>query len=87
MLSNTIPHGHLLHYWVGGMARREKSILMAQVKDSLFKNPAMGALLRNAGNIGALYYCLFEHAPDPAAVDRKTKNNQKLFKGTFDGGF
>jgi hypothetical protein len=21
----------------------------------------------------------------PSAVDRKTKNNQKLFKGTFDG--
>ncbi|WWC72092.1 uncharacterized protein I206_106052 [Kwoniella pini CBS 10737] len=54
ILSNTIPHGHFLHYWV---------------KDSLFKNPAVGALLRNAGNI---------------AVDRKTKNNQKLFKGTFE---
>ncbi|WWC64493.1 uncharacterized protein I303_107103 [Kwoniella dejecticola CBS 10117] len=54
VLSNTIPHGHFLHYWV---------------KDSLFKNPAVGALLRNAGNI---------------AVDRKTKNNQKLFKGTFE---
>ncbi|WVF72917.1 hypothetical protein IAT40_007735 [Kwoniella sp. CBS 6097] len=54
ILSNTIPHDHFLHYWV---------------KDSLFKNPAVGALLRNAGNI---------------AVDRKTKNNQKLFKGTFE---
>ncbi|WVQ66895.1 uncharacterized protein L199_005086 [Kwoniella botswanensis] len=54
VLSNTIPHGHFLHYWV---------------KDSLFKNPAVGALLRNAGNI---------------AVDRKTKNNQMLFRGTFE---
>ncbi|KAK8853284.1 hypothetical protein IAR55_003988 [Kwoniella newhampshirensis] len=54
ILSNTIPHGHHLHYWV---------------KDSLFKNPAVGWLLRNAGNI---------------AVDRKTKNNQKLFRGTFE---
>ncbi|WWD19707.1 hypothetical protein CI109_104171 [Kwoniella shandongensis] len=54
ILSNTVPHDHFLHYWV---------------KDSLFKNPAVGWLLRNAGNI---------------AVDRKTKNNQKLFKGTFE---
>ncbi|WWC91816.1 uncharacterized protein L201_006763 [Kwoniella dendrophila CBS 6074] len=54
ILSNTIPHGHYLHYWV---------------KDSLFKNPVAGAILRNAGNI---------------AVDRKTKNNQKLFRGTFE---
>ncbi|WVQ84664.1 hypothetical protein IAT38_006819 [Cryptococcus sp. DSM 104549] len=54
VLSNTVPHGHLLHYWV---------------KDSLFKNPAVGWLLRNAGNI---------------AVDRKTKNNQMLFRGTFE---
>ncbi|ODN73335.1 hypothetical protein L202_07874 [Cryptococcus amylolentus CBS 6039] len=54
VLSNTIPHGHLLHYWV---------------KDSLFKNPAVGWLLRNAGNI---------------AVDRKNKNNQMLFRGTFE---
>ncbi|ORY33433.1 hypothetical protein BCR39DRAFT_520025 [Naematelia encephala] len=53
ILSNTIPHGYSLHYWV---------------KDSLFKNPAVGALLRNAGNI---------------AVDRKNKNNQTLFRGTF----
>ncbi|CED83161.1 Phospholipid/glycerol acyltransferase [Phaffia rhodozyma] len=43
-----------IHYWV---------------KDSLFKNPALGALLLNAGNI---------------PVDRKTKNNQVLFKGTFE---
>ncbi|WVR07618.1 hypothetical protein IAU60_004660 [Kwoniella sp. DSM 27419] len=54
VLSNTIPNSHFLHYWV---------------KDSLFKNPAVGALLRNAGNI---------------AVDRKNKNNQKLFRGTFE---
>lgn len=55
ILSNTLPHGHLVHYWV---------------KDSLFKNKYMGAMLLNAGNI---------------PVDRKTKNNQKLFKGTFEG--
>ncbi|WVN90869.1 uncharacterized protein L203_106112 [Cryptococcus depauperatus CBS 7841] len=54
LLSNTIPHGHLLHYWV---------------KDSLFKNPVLGWLLRNAGNI---------------AVDRKNKNNQMLFRETFE---
>ncbi|CAD6575431.1 MAG: hypothetical protein TREMPRED_001419 [Tremellales sp. Tagirdzhanova-0007] len=54
ILSSTLPRGFKLHYWV---------------KDSLFKNPALGALLRNAGNI---------------AVDRKNKNNQKLFRGTFE---
>ncbi|WRT70150.1 uncharacterized protein IL334_007144 [Kwoniella shivajii] len=54
VLSNTVPHGHYLHYWV---------------KDSLFKNPVAGAILRNAGNI---------------AVDRKNKDNQKLFRGTFE---
>ncbi|WOO82322.1 Glycerol-3-phosphate O-acyltransferase 2 [Vanrija pseudolonga] len=54
ILSNTIPHKHRLHYWV---------------KDSLFKNPAMKAMLTNAGNI---------------PVDRKTKNNQLLFRGTFE---
>ncbi|GFZ48760.1 hypothetical protein JCM24511_06509 [Saitozyma sp. JCM 24511] len=54
IIFNTIPHGHLLHYWV---------------KDSLFKNPAVGAMLYNAGNI---------------AVDRKNKDNQKLFRGTFE---
>ncbi|EIW71954.1 hypothetical protein TREMEDRAFT_36357 [Tremella mesenterica DSM 1558] len=54
VLSSTVPHGYSLHYWV---------------KDSLFKNPALGALLLNAGNI---------------PVDRKTKNNQKLFRGTFE---
>lgn len=42
----------------------------AQVKDSLFKNPVAGFVLTNAGNI---------------AVDRKTKDNQKLFRGTFEG--
>ncbi|KAL7418530.1 hypothetical protein Q5752_006988 [Cryptotrichosporon argae] len=54
VLSSTIPHAHYLHYWV---------------KDSLFANPAVGAMLRNAGNI---------------PVDRKTKNNQMLFRGTFE---
>ncbi|BEI82729.1 hypothetical protein CcaverHIS002_0305970 [Cutaneotrichosporon cavernicola] len=54
VLSNTIPHRHLLHYWV---------------KDSLFKNPFMKVLLTNAGNI---------------PVDRKNKNNQQLFRGTFE---
>ncbi|OWZ76660.1 hypothetical protein C365_04813 [Cryptococcus neoformans Bt85] len=54
LLSNTVPHGHLMHYWV---------------KDSLFKNPAVGWMLRNAGNI---------------AVDRTTRNNQMLFRGTFE---
>ena len=38
-------------------------------KDSLFKNPAARAILLDAGNI---------------PVDRKTKNNQQLFAGTFD---
>jgi glycerol-3-phosphate O-acyltransferase/dihydroxyacetone phosphate acyltransferase len=36
----------------------------------LFKNPIAGAILLNAGNI---------------PVDRKTKNNQILFRGTFEG--
>ncbi|KAK4688147.1 hypothetical protein P7C73_g1970, partial [Tremellales sp. Uapishka_1] len=36
VLSSTMPHGLSVHYWV---------------KDSLFSNPAVGALLRNAGNI------------------------------------
>jgi 1-acyl-sn-glycerol-3-phosphate acyltransferase len=56
-----------------------------QVKDSLFKNPAVGALLYNAGNIGepdCSKRCKGALIP---AVDRKNKNNQKLFKGTFDG--
>ncbi|KAJ9108766.1 hypothetical protein QFC21_000086 [Naganishia friedmannii] len=39
------------------------------VKDSLFSNPIAGAILKNAGNI---------------PVDRKNKNNQSLFKGTFE---
>lgn len=40
------------------------------MQDALFSNPAVGALLRSAGNI---------------AVDRRNKNNQALFKGTFEG--
>jgi len=55
-----------------------------QVKDSLFKNPAVGALLRHAGNIGMSIYRSLNWT-DNQAVDRKNKNNQKLFKGTFDG--
>ncbi|KAJ9102947.1 hypothetical protein QFC19_004503 [Naganishia cerealis] len=39
------------------------------VKDSLFSNPVAGAILKNAGNI---------------PVDRRNKNNQSLFKGTFE---
>ncbi|ORX40536.1 hypothetical protein BD324DRAFT_6506 [Kockovaella imperatae] len=54
VLSTTVPHGHLLHYWV---------------KDSLFKPAIAGVIMRNAGNI---------------AVDRKNKNNQKLYQGTFE---
>lgn len=46
------------------------TFLHLQVKDSLFKNPVAGAILLNAGNI---------------PVDRKTKNNQILFRGTFEG--
>ena len=57
-----------------------------QVKDSLFKNPALGALLRNAGNIRAY---IKSHSVDvclsAVAVDRKNKNNQSLFRGTFQG--
>lgn len=40
------------------------------VKDGLFANPAVASVLLNAGNI---------------PVDRKNKNNQSLFKGTFEG--
>lgn len=44
--------------------------VLEQVKDALFVNPIAGAILRNAGNI---------------PVDRKNKNNQSLFKGSFEG--
>jgi glycerol-3-phosphate O-acyltransferase/dihydroxyacetone phosphate acyltransferase len=40
------------------------------VKDALFANPIAGSLLKAAGNI---------------PVDRKNKNNQSLFKGSFEG--
>ena len=43
---------------------------MLQVKDVLFANPIAGAIMRAAGNI---------------PVDRKNKNNQSLFKGSFEG--
>ncbi|KAJ9115588.1 hypothetical protein QFC20_000913 [Naganishia adeliensis] len=39
------------------------------VKDSLFANPVAGFIMKNAGNI---------------PVDRRNKNNQSLFKGTFE---
>ncbi|GHJ85685.1 hypothetical protein NliqN6_2087 [Naganishia liquefaciens] len=39
------------------------------VKDSLFANPVLSRILINAGNI---------------PVDRRNKNNQSLFKGTFE---
>lgn len=59
-----------------------------QVKDSLFKHPAMKVLLTNAGNIRS--YCgtvdIGISLTNRVAVDRKTKDNQKLFKGTFEGG-
>ena len=42
------------------------------VKDALFANPIAGSLLKAAGNI---------------PVDRKNKNNQSLFKGSFEGEF
>jgi 1-acyl-sn-glycerol-3-phosphate acyltransferase len=41
-----------------------------QVKDALFANPLAGAIMRAAGNI---------------PVDRKNKNNQSLFAGSFEG--
>ena len=44
--------------------------ILFQVKDSLFANPIVRWILVNAGNI---------------PVDRRNKNNQSLFKGTFEG--
>lgn len=44
--------------------------ILFQVKDSLFANPIVRWILTNAGNI---------------PVDRRNKNNQSLFKGTFEG--
>ena len=55
---------------LGVFCAHASSVVSSQVKDSLFKNPAVGALLLNAGNI---------------PVDRKNKNNQSLFRGTFEG--
>lgn len=54
VLSNTVPHGLSLHYWVC-TALCAGMIADKQVKDSLFKNPAVGALLYNAGNIGVSF--------------------------------
>ncbi|KIJ49336.1 hypothetical protein M422DRAFT_224945 [Sphaerobolus stellatus SS14] len=54
VLSATFPHKRPLHYWS---------------KSSLFKNPIVGWILTDTGNI---------------PVDRKSKDNQVLFKGTFE---
>ncbi len=89
VLSNTLPHGHMVHYWVkdqlfsecshperleirrGGNAMSLTNPFIHPFIGYPFPtgNPAVAALLLNAGNI---------------PVDRKNKNNQSLFLGTFE---
>ena len=57
VLSNTVPHGLSLHYWVREQ-RCFEVVADYQVKDSLFKNPAVGALLWHAGNIGMSFWLI-----------------------------
>jgi hypothetical protein len=45
----------------------------------------MKAMLTNAGNIRASRNTTHVATTNLTAVDRKTKNNQKLFLGTFEG--
>lgn len=52
-----------------GLDRDDTSIYHSWAKSTIFVNKPVSALLRDAGNI---------------SVDRKNKDNQKLFSGTFD---